>query len=53
MTQTESPDYVQALEAVYGPPIQEGFGSAIFSSQMTQGENLEDLRPAILLGIRG
>lgn len=27
---SEKPDYVNALEAIYGPPSQEGFGGAIF-----------------------
>lgn len=42
MNQTEKPDYIEALEAVYGPPSQEGFGSAVFYRQLEQDDSLEE-----------
>ena len=37
------PDYVVNLEAIYGPPGQTGFGSAVFHEQLQQGEDLEQV----------
>lgn len=34
MNETDKPDYIEALEAIYGPPSQEGFGSAVFVEQL-------------------
>jgi hypothetical protein len=39
----EKPDYVADLEAAYGPPSQEGFGSAVFFEQMEDEDALEEL----------
>ncbi|MDX1417528.1 MAG: hypothetical protein R3293_25205 [Candidatus Promineifilaceae bacterium] len=37
------PAYVLALQAAYGPPSQEGFGSAVFFEEVDSGEDLQDL----------
>ena len=39
----EKPVYVAALEAAYGEPSQEGFGSAVFFDQMQQDDDLEEV----------
>ena len=39
----EKPAYVAALEAAYGQPSQEGFGSAVFFDQMQQNDDLEEV----------
>ena len=39
----EKPVYVAALEAAYGEPSQEGFGSAVFFEQMQQDDDLEEM----------
>jgi heat shock protein HslJ len=38
---TDKPAYVADLEASYGPPSQEGFGSAVFYEQLAVGADLE------------
>lgn len=43
MTKTDKPDYVAALEAVYGPPSDSGFGSAVFMQQLKAGDDLEQI----------
>ena len=40
MATTYKPDYVTALEAVYGPPSQAGFGSAVFYELLPAGSDL-------------
>ncbi len=37
------PDYVLTLEKAYGPPSQEGFGSAVFFEQVQDEDGLEEL----------
>lgn len=37
------PEYIADLEAVYGPPSQEGFGSAVFFEQTGENEDLEKI----------
>jgi hypothetical protein len=37
----EKPDYVLKMEAAYGAPSQNGFGSAIFFEEIDQDEKLE------------
>ena len=39
----EKPAYVADLEAAYGEPSQEGFGSAVFFDQMQQDDDLEEV----------
>jgi hypothetical protein len=36
------PAYVTTLEAAYGAPSQEGFGSAVFHAQLKPGDKLEE-----------
>ena len=41
VTPTAKPAYVTALEAVFGPPSQAGFGSAVFYEQSSAAGDLE------------
>jgi hypothetical protein len=43
MTNETKPDYVLALERAFGPPSQEGFGSAGFSMHMVEADDLEQV----------
>ncbi|MCB0111869.1 MAG: hypothetical protein KDE53_38355 [Caldilineaceae bacterium] len=42
-TNTIKPDYVSAMEAVYGVPSQEGFGSAVFYVPTSTAGDLEQI----------
>ncbi len=37
------PDYVLTLEKAYGPPSEEGFGSAVFFAQLDEDGDFEEL----------
>jgi hypothetical protein len=38
----KKPDYVLALEKAYGPPSQEGFGSAVFFEKVEEDSEMEE-----------
>ena len=40
---TDKPNYVVLLEKAYGPPSEEGFGSAVFFDRDDRGATLEEL----------
>lgn len=39
---TRKPEYVLKMEAAYGAPNQDGFGSAVFFDEIEPGESIED-----------
>jgi len=38
----ENPEYVMKLEKSYGPPSQDGFGSAVFFDQVSPDQSIEE-----------
>jgi hypothetical protein len=41
-TQPVVPEYARQLERAYGPPSEQGFGSAFFLAKLRTGESLAD-----------